>query len=826
MAFKDLTVNCRTVALIILLAGIFIFVPSLTNRASGQGDQPGEEGAENEEDQPTTFENYEVSADGLNNGIMLNEADADSSEVIGHLHSALAAEEHGEWTDALREYYIVINSPKDFLYKRSGLDEERVYIGMKEFCRQQLEAFPDDGKLAFKTQYEGTVKALYEKARDELDLDTLRMIHFNYCLSAYSGDALMLTANALYESGNFNEAFSYYNRLITKHPETHQPIAVAYGGLGMCALKIGASVLPILQDRRKELDGAPGDQKIVTPAEGGVHKEIPLREFFDGIIAKLQGMAGAAAPVAQTIDLSMFNRLQLKWKASGNLGLASYWTGELYGNKLFVDPMGSPNGIRVLDVDSGKTINVLGSTQSRKQNFSSKILPGEELISHTVSEDADNYYATILYSLKEKLIPGFGLAEHWGTRLLAYSNRTNKMIWYWTDPEEQNVAGTPVSADEDRQFMGDAYMTSAPVRYGAYLYAGAVRVAKPATLEYYVICIDAATGAMKWRTYIGGSTPPAVQHPQIQGGALPPAAGSSVSVANDTVYFTSNIGAAGAVNAVTGDVKWVAKYHKPPIFFLNNGAAPCDPLSLWHASAPLYLPTVVRKAAGGKDETISMLIVAPRDSDHLYAFDPETGKRIWDRPMRANDNVPVDPTVPPRMLMRFNGKIMILQSALDESAESRAEDAMTFLGRGKNARQENPPQPPEGEQPQPPQAQGQPALVKAEMVDIIAGTDVPFAAYLGQNAIILGKPIVFGPLVFVLTSSAYKGQTTYAIIAYDTTKNDKIVLYKEVGDLCEGKRICKMFITGDAVIFLCDGAVYVYSPAAPQAPIPAPAAAP
>jgi len=815
MAFKQLTMNCRIVALIILLAGIFVFVPSFAGRAMGQDEQPGGAGAENGEGEPQTFENYEVSADGLNNTIALNEADADSSEVIGHLHNALAAQERGEWTDALREYYLVINSSKDFLYKRSGLDEERVYIGLKEFCRQQLEAFPDDGKLAFKTQYEATVKAMYEKAREELDLDTLKMIHFNYSLSAYSGDALLLTANALYESGNFNEAFSYYNRLITKHPEMHQPIAVAYGGLGMCALKIGASVLPILRDRRKELDGAPGDQKIITAGEGGAHVEMPLRQFLDGVITKLEGMVGAVAESAtQTIDISMFKRLQLKWKSSGNLGIAAYWTGELYGNKLFIDPMGSPNGIRVLDVNTGKIINVLGSTQSRKQNFASKILGGEDLIAHTISEDADNYYAAILYSLKEKTIPGFGLAEHWGTRLLAYKNRTNKMIWYWTDPEEQNISGAPVAGNEDRQFMGDAYMTSAPVRSGAYLYAGAVRVARPATLEYYVICIDAATGTMKWRTYIGGSTPPATQHPQIMGGALMPAVGSSVRVANDTVYFTSNIGAVGAVNAVTGDVKWAAKYHKPPVFFLGNGAAVCDPLFLWHASAPIYLPNVTRKGARGQDETIPMLVVAPRDSDHLYAFDPETGKRIWDKPMRANDNVPVDPNIPPRVLTEFNGKAMILQSALDESAKVRAEETMIDLKHGKAQAEENAPQP-EGEKPHPPpQEQVQPILTKAQMVDITTGNDVPLFTYLGQDAMILGKPIIFGPLVFVLTSSTYKGQTTYAIIAYDTTKNDRIVLYKEVGEMCEGKRIYKMFITSDLVVFLCDGAVYVYSPVA------------
>jgi outer membrane protein assembly factor BamB/tetratricopeptide (TPR) repeat protein len=828
MAFKEQAFS-RRFTVLVLLMGAFVVLPSLAVRAMGQDE---EQPAENGEGEARTYRNYEVSADGLNNSIQLNEADVDSSEIIGHLHSALASQERGEWIDALTEYYYVINSPSDFLYKRSGLDQERVYIGLKEFCRQQLESFPEEGKLAFKAQYENAVKALYEKAQADLDLDTLRMIHFNYALSTYSGDALLLTANVLYEGNRINEAFSYYNRLITRQPEMHQPISVAYAGLGKCALNLGASVLPIMRDRRKELEGELGDQKMVIADESGAHVETTLRKFTDDVIAKLEAMAdkAATAAAAETIDISMFNRLQLQWKTAANLGMAAFWTGELFGNKLFIDPMGSPTGIRVLDVNTGKTINVLGSMQSRKQDFTSAVLPGDELVAQAVSEDADNYYAAMPYNLKKGTVPGFGLVERWGTRLLAFSRRTNKLIWYWTDPADQNVAGVPVSRNEDRQFMSEIYMTSAPVRNGAYLYAGAVRVAKPATLEYYIICLDAATGAIRWRTYIGNNTPMPVGYTEPSGGgALMPAAGSNVCVANDTVFFTSNMGAVGAVNAITGDVKWAAKYHKPPTYFTGNGTMIPDPLCVWYASAPLYMPNVVRKGANGRDENISMLVVAPRDSDHLYAFDPETGKRIWDRPMRATDNVPLSPDSPPMVMTELNGKAMIFQSGLDETRRVRAEQEITDIRRDEERvnEEENPPQEPAQPPAQPAQQQAKPLLTKTQMIDLAIGTEAPFYAYLGQDAVVLGKPATFGPLVVLLTSSVYKGQTTYAIIVYDTSKNDKIVLYKEIGDMCEGKRVYRMFISGEKVAFLCDGAVYVYGSGAPATPpTPTPTAAP
>jgi len=813
MAFTDLSCkHRRTAALFILLFGAFVCIPGLVGRALAQGDQP-QPGADKQKGQ--TFENYAVSEDGLNNTMTLNEADADSSEIVGHLHSAVDEQQRGQWNDALKDYYFVINAPKDFLYKRSGLDEDRVYIGLKEFCRQQLENFPQEGRDAFNRQFENIVKDMYERARRDLDLDTLKVIHFNYGLSKYSGDALLLTADVLYEQGNVNEAFAYYNRLITKQAATSQAPGVIYGRLSTCALKIGASVLPIMRERGKEVEGDLGNAKLMSVGPHGEHIEVVLKEFVNNVIKKLEATAnaGAAATAPQDIDVGMFNRLELKWKPDNNLGMARSWNAGLFGNRLFVDPMGSPFGIGLFDARSGKIINVIGSTQSPRQSFDSKILAGNELIPQTISEDADNHYVVIPYSLKEQPVPGFNLVERWGTRLLAHNNRTNKLMWYWTDPGEQDLIGVPVSGTEARQFMSEVYLTAAPVRYGAYLYTGAVRVARPASLEYYVVCFDAVSGAIKWRTFIGEDSPSAVEHPAAGGpGALMPAPGSEVCVANDSVFFTTNMGAVGAVNAVTGDVRWVAKYHKPPQFFMGNGLNTCDPLYIWHASAPVLLPNVVRKNAKGKDETVSMLVVAPRDSDHLYAYDPDTGKRIWDKSMRANDNVPVEPNAPPRLVEYINGKAMIFQSALDETSKIRAEQTALRLKRSEEPPQETPP-PAEGQPGQPPAAPAQSVLTKAQMLDLATGNEVPFSAYLGQNSMVLGRPIVFGPLVFLLISTMDKGQPIYAVIGYDTSKNDKIVVYKEVGAMCEGKKIYRMFITPDRVIFVCDGSVYAYGPA-------------
>lgn len=125
--------------------------------------------------------------------------------------------------------------------------------------------------------------------------------------------------------------------------------------------------------------------------------------------------------------------------------------------------------------------------------------------------------------------------------------------------------------------------------------------------ESVVTALDAANGAELWRVrlcsqaFVGllgrGSDPaPPVFH-------------------EGTVYVSTNIGAVAAIDAETGEVRWLARYGSFTPARRQVALANDD---RWENGPPL----VVR----------GLLLAAPQDSDDLIAFDTATGRERWRHP--------------------------------------------------------------------------------------------------------------------------------------------------------------------------------------------------
>lgn len=752
----------------------------------------------------------DVSSDGLNNEIRLNEPEIEGEELAACLQSALSLQKRGQWGEALKAYYTIIDSPVDYLCRQPDVDEGRVYIGMKEFCRRQMELFSAEGRRAYRLRYDNAVRKMLEKAAGDLDLATLRLIDFNYSLSSYGDDAVMLAADILYEEGSLNEAFYYYDRLIRRYPDTNTALEMAYARLGRCAMEIGPEALPRLAEHALP---AALEKCVIAVAEGGRMREMGLGEYLAEVCAKLRRMDPGRVETSP-VSPEMFRNLRLRYKIDSPTA-APAWNAEIYGESLFVDPVGSPQGITVYDVKTGKVVNVLGYIRSQETAFSSEATAADEVWPLTVSEDGGRYYAVMPQNLQPVQTPGYCRVQRWATRLQAFDRRTNKIVWWWR-PEQVTKGGvlTETSSNdaargatgEDCDFMGQSCLASAPVRYGAYLYAGAVRITTEGTQEFYVTCFDPLTGALKWRSLIGSLSPTTVVMDPGGRTMATPVAGSRICAANDTIFFTSNMGVAGAVNSVTGDVKWVAKYHRPAASGYGNQMYLCAPPFIWHESPPAFLHNVRRKAADGSEYSVSMLVVAPRDSDCLYSFDPETGKRMWEVPALGPRKF-VTAFEPPRALAIVGDKAVIFQSAVNAELRQRYENDLSRIpefrggGFGKKTGKD---------------------AVSAEKVltiDLATGKRDSFGAYLGENEVLIGRPTVIGGMLFLLVEQTFEdrasgaARTTRSLIGYNTAGNDKVAVWEDVTEVCGNRRINKFFITNEGVIFICDGAIYACGPA-------------
>jgi outer membrane protein assembly factor BamB len=122
--------------------------------------------------------------------------------------------------------------------------------------------------------------------------------------------------------------------------------------------------------------------------------------------------------------------------------------------------------------------------------------------------------------------------------------------------------------------------------------------------QAYVACFDTTTGRMRWRRFICAAETPARA-------ALAECTHNLLTLAGDTVYVNTNLGAVAALAADSGRINWLSLYPRAHGGNLARMEA--------HWSRDLT-PAVFDHGR---------LYVAPADSPRVYAFDAATGQILW-----------------------------------------------------------------------------------------------------------------------------------------------------------------------------------------------------
>lgn len=185
------------------------------------------------------------------------------------------------------------------------------------------------------------------------------------------------------------------------------------------------------------------------------------------------------------------------------------------------------------------------------------------------------------------------------------SLESGKLVW--SLQPDNHAPAFEAQSKADQEWLKSVFFVSAPTWDAGVLYAMAVHQA--GLTEAWAVAFDAATGRTLWRTQICASNPIFV------GGLVQPARGLPMAVADGTVFVVTNLGAVAALDAMTGDVKWIRVYDRltVPDRFNNFGVRPTQ--EFWGPNPPIVY--------GG------MLLATPQDSELLYAYDIETGRRLW-----------------------------------------------------------------------------------------------------------------------------------------------------------------------------------------------------
>jgi outer membrane protein assembly factor BamB len=130
--------------------------------------------------------------------------------------------------------------------------------------------------------------------------------------------------------------------------------------------------------------------------------------------------------------------------------------------------------------------------------------------------------------------------------------------------------------------------------------------------QAFVACFDADTGRFRWRRFICGAESPAR-------GVLPEQTHNLLTLASDTLYYNTNLGAVAGLRTDDGRVLWISLYPRA----LRGDLANLTP----HWRRELN-PCLLDRGT---------LLVAPADSPRIFAFDAATGQILWQTGTEVED---------------------------------------------------------------------------------------------------------------------------------------------------------------------------------------------
>lgn len=148
-----------------------------------------------------------------------------------------------------------------------------------------------------------------------------------------------------------------------------------------------------------------------------------------------------------------------------------------------------------------------------------------------------------------------------------------------------------------------------------------------ATAQDHVACFDTRTGRELWRTRTSSADTPSRNLNRDFTNSL-------TTKHEDTIYFSSNLGSVAALSADDGSVRWITTYPRVGPSRRNLLDEP------WYALRDLT-PCIYH--AG-------LLIVAPADSDRIFALHANSGELVWELD-RAEDAT--------QLLGVANGKLLL-----------------------------------------------------------------------------------------------------------------------------------------------------------------------
>lgn len=498
--------------------------------------------------------------------------------------------------------------------------EDGLYGGAGGFLREKMVRLGPRLREEYRIRHDRAAGRAYDAAAAMLEEKRLEELAWDYPMSSFTDNALSMLATMSAERGDYEGASRYLDRLFRWCRDSElekEPLLLRAAWYCFYAGRLSAA--------RRYLDELNSDdgEKL---AEAVRLRLAQLVEKLGSGAAPVQGVedgayqsgipGGGFGRACVSEELADYNRIAwqgglLEGRSIDNLqrrgsfrfnqrrraiapGSDDYrYQSVAYGEKLYA---GTEAGVSVFDMRTGKLAMKLRAPGA------GELFPGiDSYLAPTVTED--RVYANFVYEVSNSedyngilikaAIPRYTLC--------AFDRKTGKLLWV---------------AHKDKAFR-DSFsgrwfsIPSAPVVFEGMLIAEVKSRGQLA--GSHLAAFDARTGEMKWvRPLCSNGTELTMFGYDARGPLSTMLAFSGGPRA--TVYCCTNLGAVFAVDARTGDIRWARSYDEIPLRAARHYYAQMRNI-VWANNPPAV--------SGG------VLVVAPLDSEHVYAYDTATGEMLW-----------------------------------------------------------------------------------------------------------------------------------------------------------------------------------------------------
>ncbi len=583
----------------------------------------------------------------------------DSEDAERLLRNAANQARDRQWKESIDLYQKVIERFGEKVARVPKVDpatpgEFELYVDGRKYCHGRIAELPPEARAIYRERVDSMARRWYEQGLAGRDPELLRRVVSEAFCSSWGDEALDLLGDLAFQNGRFGEALSYYGQLVPDrpgdsgamvHPDPSVDLAKVAAKQWLCRAAEGhlpgPSDLAALAARYPGASGSLAGRNgsyvaIVKEAVAG--DRLSMGGQPDGRWPTFAGAPNRTRILPGPIDVGQVQwRVELEKVATGKGGLVGIRPSAASQARpaalLAYHPIVLGDQVLVCDGSKVLAYNLSDRPADAETGEPRPVLPawrhdpeGQGVVRATQAPSSIPRYT--LTTFGRRIFARMGSAgmvastfrprpisaEPGNSSIVALDWDTQgKLLW-----EVRSINLELPHRQGGR--MAATNFEGSPVADGRNVYAAITDHGQQTMI--YVACFDAETGEKKWIRYLGTATPEpdlfqnAFGMQTISGPTPGDYRHRLLSLDGSTLYYQTNLGAVIAIEAETGSIQWVATYPRQEI---NRFGQPGD---------RDLNPAVVDDGR---------VMVAPADSDVIYAFDSGSGRLLWKTEPIADD---------------------------------------------------------------------------------------------------------------------------------------------------------------------------------------------